>query len=74
MVSFKDFLPSNYSNLIVYNKKHKQKISIRAELIISFLSVSPSETLVSFYEGKQRRMILTPYTLEQIYNVFTEGD
>lgn len=74
MVSFKDFLPSHYSNLIVYNKKHKQKFSIRAELLISFYAVASDQTVVVFYEGKQKRMVLTPYTLHQIRNVFSEGD
>lgn len=74
MVSFKDFLPANYSNLVVYNKKHKQKYSIRAEVIISFFAVSPDQTVVSFYEGNKRCMVLTPYTLHQIRNVFSEGD
>lgn len=74
MVSFKDFLPSNYSNLVVYNQKHKQKLSVKAELIISFFALPNNQTVVVFYEGKQRRMVLTPYTLMQIRNVFTEGD
>ncbi len=72
--TFKDFLPKGYSHLYVKSKKTGQKIEIDASLIRSFYVLSENEIIISFYEGKKTRTMLTPYKLQQILTVFSESD
>lgn len=73
-MGFKEFLPQGYSNLMVYDKIKKEKVSVPAELLISFRYMSDSTTVVAFYEGNKRRLVLTPYSMNQIVKIFSEGE
>lgn len=71
--SFKDFLPKGYSHLYVYDKNRKNKFEVNVEHINFFYAMSEKETVISFNEGNKRRLMITPYTLRQIFTVFSEG-
>lgn len=72
-ISFKDFLPKGYSHVYVYDKRKKHKTEVNVELIKSFYSLSEKETVIVFMDDDKMRMVITPYTLRQIFTVFSEG-
>ena len=72
-IGFKDFLPPGYQHLRVYDRGKNKKIEVNTELIEYFYSVSPKETAIVFYEANQMRIVVTPYSFEQIFIIFSEG-
>ncbi len=72
-VGFKDFLPAGYQHLRIFDKVKGVKIEVNTELIEYFYAVSKTETAICFYEGSQMRVIVTPYSFQQIFIVFSEG-
>lgn len=70
---FNDFLPKHLTNLVICDKKTNKRTVINAQLIVKFYNIGVNTSVIVYNELQTKRMIVIPYSIEEMLNVFTVG-